>query len=83
MRINTSKSDLTFRTDSTMDSGLPERRIVCGSLAGRSANIVTRPNIIADYSMLWLVGTVSVLLHDNVSDAHVENYQVSKICQLH
>lgn len=61
-----------------MDSGLPERRIVYSSLAGRSANIVTRPNVIADYNMLRLVGAVSALLCDNVSDVHLEDRQVSK-----
>ena len=69
--------DLTFWTDITMDSRLPKRRVVFGSLAGWSANIFTRPKTIPDHRMLWLVGAVPVFLRDNVSGTHVEDLEIS------
>lgn len=55
-----------------MDSRLSKRRIVFDSLAGSSANIFTGPDGIYNQCMLWLVGTISVLRHNNVPVTHVE-----------
>jgi len=60
-----------------MDSGLPKRRVVFGSLTGCSANIFALSNIIPDHCMLWLVGAIPVFLRDNVSVAHVEGREIS------
>lgn len=60
-----------------MDSRLPKRRVVFGSLAGWSASIIAGPNIIPDHRMFWLVGAVPVFLGDNISVTHVEDLEIS------